>query len=202
MVVSFGGRTFGRRRRSAIDEKFRTSGASRRDELTDLPHHFDSRSRTVRAIIETPRGSRQKFTYGPKLEAFVLKKLLPAGMTFPLDFGFIPSTRGEDGDPLDLLVVTDEPLPIGAVLRVRLVGVLEATQHEHRSAMRKDRLIDVACESTAHAKVRALTDLGAAFAREIELFWTTYNALRDRRFDVIGWRGAAQAAMLIRASRR
>ena len=65
--------------------------------------------RLVNVVIETPRGSRNKFAYDEKLGVIRLKKVLPAGMDFPYDFGFVPSTKGDDGDPLDALLLMDEP---------------------------------------------------------------------------------------------
>ena len=84
----------------------------------------------VNVIIETPRGSQNKFDFDPKLRVFVLKKTLPMGTVFPFDFGFIPKTLGEDGDPLDVLVITDEPAYPGCMVHARLLGVLEARQED------------------------------------------------------------------------
>jgi inorganic pyrophosphatase len=89
---------------------------------------YDSDSGDLRAIIETPRGSRNKFRYDPECDCFELATALPEGMSFPFDFGFVPSTLADDGDPLDLLVLMDAPVPSGCVLRCRLIGVIEALQ--------------------------------------------------------------------------
>src|SRR5579863_7953432 len=85
----------------------------------------------VRVIIETPKGSRNKYAFDPALGAFVLRKVLPAGMAFPYDFGFVPATIGGDGDPLDVLVLMDEPAFPGCVLKCRLVGVIRGRQKSH-----------------------------------------------------------------------
>jgi inorganic pyrophosphatase len=74
---------------------------------------YDSESGDLRAVIETPRGSRNKFRYDPECDCFELATALPEGMSFPFDFGFVPSTLGDDGDPLDLLVIMDAPVPSG-----------------------------------------------------------------------------------------
>lgn len=81
---------------------------------------------TLQVIIETPRGSRNKYNFDPDQKIFTLKKVLPAGMVFPYDFGFIPDTRGGDGDPLDVLVLMDEPAVPGCLVPIRLIGVIEA----------------------------------------------------------------------------
>src|SRR4051812_15114938 len=100
-------------------------------DLTRLPHDLDRDAGECNAVIETPKGNRAKYNYDPDTGLFILKSLLPEGMSFPLDFGFVPSTLCDDGDPLDIMVLADEPCPIGALLRVRLIGVLEAEEKEH-----------------------------------------------------------------------
>src|SRR3954468_19618945 len=89
-----------------------------------VPHRLDRRTMTARAVVETPKGSRSKFDYDPETGLFALAGLLPEGMSFPMDFGFFPSTKAEDGDPLDVLVLHDEPLPVGATVKVRLIGLI------------------------------------------------------------------------------
>src|SRR6188768_486559 len=85
---------------------------------------------TINVVIETPRGSRNKFHFDEKLRQFSLKKVLPAGSAFPYDFGFIRGTKAEDGDPLDVLVLMDESAFPGCQVESRLVGVIEAEQVE------------------------------------------------------------------------
>ena len=96
---------------------------------------------SVNVIIETPKGSRNKFKYDPDLRMFKLSKVLPEGMVFPYDFGFVPSTKGEDGDPVDVLVLADEPTFPGCLLECRLVGVLEAEQEEKKNGRRTQDLL-------------------------------------------------------------
>ena len=93
-------------------------------DLTSMPHQLDAKKATCRAIIETPKGSRNKFNYDPETNLFRLAGLLPEGMMYPFDFGFIPSTLGEDGDPLDILVLMDAPAHAGCLIEVRLIGIL------------------------------------------------------------------------------
>jgi inorganic pyrophosphatase len=75
---------------------------------TRLPP-FETGNAGLTVIIETPKGSRNKYAYDPKERIYGLRKVLPAGMAFPYDFGFVPSTIADDGDPLDVLVLMDEP---------------------------------------------------------------------------------------------
>src|SRR3954463_9187396 len=107
---------------------------------------FDSNMKCLNVVIETPKGSRVKYAYDPDAEMFELKKALPEGMMFPFNFGFIPGTKAEDGDPLDILILNQEPLIPGCLLKARLLGVLEAEQSEDGKTTRNDRLIGVAIE--------------------------------------------------------
>lgn len=168
--------------------------------LLRIDHRLDEARKTCRAVIETPRGQRGKLAYDPHTEAFALKRLLPDGMSFPLDFGFVPLTQGQDGDPLDILVVHDEPLPTGALVEVRLIGVLVSEQTEDGSTVRNDRLIGVTTASHLFAKTERLEDLGEAFAKNLERFWINYNALRGVDFRVLARQDAQAAIQLITAS--
>ena len=113
-------------------------------DLTTLPHQLDAKKATCRAIIETPKGCRNKFDYDPETNLFMLGGLLPEGMMFPFDFGFIPSTLGDDGDPLDILVLMDAPTHSGCLIDVRLVGIITAEQTEDGKTEANDRLMGVA----------------------------------------------------------
>src|SRR5438046_3067059 len=85
---------------------------------------------TIEVIVETPKGCRNKYAWDEKKERFRLNKILPSGAVFPFDFGFIPKTKGEDGDPLDILIIMDEPAFPGCLLECRVVGALKAAQTE------------------------------------------------------------------------
>jgi inorganic pyrophosphatase len=155
----------------------------------------------IAVIVETPQGSRNKLKFEPELGRFRLSHVLPAGMAFPFDFGFIPDTRGEDGDPLDVLVLSDAPLPMGCIVDTRLVGVLEVEQRERSGeVVRNDRLIGVAVESTTHRATRELDDVSRALLDEIEAFFDQYNRLDGKAFRVLHRRGSSAAADLVRRS--
>lgn len=137
----------------------------------------------VRVVIETPRGSRNKYSYDPECDCMQLSTVLPEGMVFPYDFGFVPSTLGQDGDPLDILILMDEPVVPGCIVRARLIGAIEAEQKEkHEDWTRNDRLIAVATHAQTHNGARKLTDLRPHLVKEIKEFFVTYNKLRDRKF--------------------
>src|ERR1700742_1351095 len=90
----------------------------------------------VQVIIETPAGSRNKFAYDPDQAIFALKKVLPAGMVFPYDFGFLPQTLAPDGHPLDVLLLMDDPTFTGCAVRARLIGVIEGQQVDGKKKIR------------------------------------------------------------------
>src|SRR5689334_2576399 len=96
--------------------------------LTRLPT-FDGDG-FVHVVVETPRGSRTKCAYQEEGGYFLRKFTLPDGMSFPYDFGCIPSTRANDGDPLDILVLGDVPLPMGCIAKARVIGGIKATETE------------------------------------------------------------------------
>lgn len=164
-------------------------------DLTRLPAHAGKDELNV--IIETPRGNRNKFNYDPELGLFVLGKLLPPGAVFPYDFGFIPSTLGEDGDPLDVLMLMDEPVPVGCLIRAWLIGVIEAEQTEDGQTVRNDRLLAVAAKCHAYCETRALSDLSPELVEGIEHFFVSYNEMEGKRFKPIGRRGRKTAEDLV-----
>ena len=110
----------------------------------------------VRVVIESPQGARHKLKYDPTTEAFELKKTLPAGMAFPFDFGFIPSTLGGDGDPLDSLVLMEKESFVGCLIGVRVIGVIEAEQTKDGKATRNDRLITAAVHSLIYQETQSI----------------------------------------------
>jgi inorganic pyrophosphatase len=152
----------------------------------------------LRAVLETPQGSRHKLKYLPDDETFEVSTTLPAGMSMPFDFGFFPRTKAADGDPLDVLVLMDGPAHPGVVVAVRLLGVIEAEQSEDGGKpYRNDRLLAVALGSTERGNLRRLTDLDDTLLTQIEAFFETYDRLTGKSFRPIGRRGARVARRLL-----
>jgi inorganic pyrophosphatase len=154
----------------------------------------------VIVVIETPKGSPNKLAFEPRYGTFVLKSVLPAGAVFPFDFGFVPSTRAEDGDPLDVLVLMDAPVFPGCIVPSRLIGVIEAEQTEEGETERNDRLLAVAADSAAHRSVQQLSDLSEDLVAQIEHFFVSYNQARGKRFTVKGRAGSRRALSLVKAA--
>jgi inorganic pyrophosphatase len=146
-------------------------------------------------VIETPSGSRTKYTWDPAAGRFRAKRTLPLGTAFPFDFGFVPGTRAADGDPLDALVLADAPLAVGVVVACRLLGVARVAQSEigSRKLVRNDRLLAVPSDAIRGAEWRTLADLGPRLLEEIEAFFRSYIEREGRRFRDLGF-GDARAA--------
>ena len=150
----------------------------------------------VHVVIETPQGSAHKLALDEERGLFVLRRALPLGMVFPYDFGFVPSTRGDDGAPLDVLVLLDGPTAPGVLLEARLIGVIEAEQKNDdgdAAPERNDRLLAVSPLSARHGDARTLDDVGARTVDEIERFLVRYQEALGRTFTPLG-RGDAHAA--------
>ena len=168
--------------------------------LGSLPA-VDDKGRLL-AVIEAAAGSRNKLKFDPATGVLTLHTMLPLGTSFPYAFGFVPSTLGEDGDPLDVMVFLDEQVPPGVVGRGRLVGVSLATQTKDGAIMRNDRLLAVADKSHAYRRVQALADLDRSVLDEIERFFQFYNAQKGEKFTPLGRQGAKRAEALVRKGSR
>ena len=148
---------------------------------------------TVQVVIETPKGSRNKYAFDPDQQVFALKKVLPAGMTFPFDFGFVPSTKAEDGDPTDVLVLMDEPAFPGCLLKCRIIGVIEGQQGKKKSGKRNDRLVAIEVANHSFAHVRHVKELGKKFVKELEEFFVNYHDLDGRKYRILDFKGPSEA---------
>jgi inorganic pyrophosphatase len=154
----------------------------------------------INVVIETPKGSRNKYAHDPERGVFALKKVLPAGMSFPYDFGFVPSTTAGDGDPIDALVLMDEPAFPGCVLQARLIGVIEGETIEDGEAERNDRLIAIELNTHSFAAIKTLEDLGEEFLAELEAFFVNYHELSNHEWRLLGSRGPRVARDLVKAA--
>jgi inorganic pyrophosphatase len=157
----------------------------------------DWKGKEVRVIIETPKGSRNKYAFDQEEGIFALKKVLPSGMTFPYDFGFIPSTLADDGDPVDVLVLMDEPAFPGCLLKCRLIGIIEGEQGTGKKRERNDRLVAVETDNHAWSNVKHVNELGKEFVKELEEFFVNYHALKGKKFRVLGLKGPGAARKCI-----
>lgn len=161
---------------------------------------FEKDTSRLNVIIESPRGSSNKYTFDEQRGLFYLDGILTAGHSFPFDFGFIPGTLGGDGDPLDVLLIIDEPVFTGCLVPSRLIGVIKAEQTEKGETMRNDRLIAVAADSHTHSNTRSLNDLNKTLLDQMEHFFISYNEAKGKKFKPIGRGGAQDAIDLVQSS--
>jgi inorganic pyrophosphatase len=166
--------------------------------ISKMPSCFKG---TVNVIIETPKGSQNKFDYDPEFDLFTLKKALPMGTVFPFDFGFIPNTKGEDGDPLDILVIMDQPAYPGCHVACRLLGVLTADQIEKNGKkLRNDRFVGVAECSVQYHSIKKIKELSTSMIEEIENFFVDYNKHQGKKFIPLKWKNPEKAIEMINDS--
>jgi inorganic pyrophosphatase len=153
-------------------------------------------------VIETPKGSRNKYAFDVKARVFSLTKVLPVGMEFPYDFGFVPSTKAEDGDPLDALVLMDEPAFPGCRLSCRPIGVIEGEEKHKRSVERNDRLVCVEQGTHGYTHIKHIDALGKAFERELEDFFVNYHKLGGSEYRILSVKGPARAWRRVKDCRK
>jgi inorganic pyrophosphatase len=163
---------------------------------------IDPETGDLNVIVETPKGSRNKFNFDEKHGIFKLGGVLPEGAVFPFEFGFLPSTLGEDGDPVDIVVLMDAPTCVGCLITARAIGVIEAEQTEKGKTTRNDRLIAVATHAHLHGAVKSLKDLNSKLVDEMEHFFVSYNQIRGKEFKPHGRFGPKRALELIEKGKK
>ncbi|PWT71534.1 MAG: inorganic pyrophosphatase [Bacteroidetes bacterium] len=143
---------------------------------------------TVDIVIETPKGSALKYDYDPTTHFFKLKKILPSGMVFPYDFGFIPGTKGEDGDPLDIIMISEFASFPGCVITCKIIGGFKAEQSEEKGKkkmIRNDRFFSIPKCSQILKNIKTLGDLPLETVNELEDFFIDYNRIEGKEFHVL-----------------
>jgi inorganic pyrophosphatase len=156
----------------------------------------------LQVIIETPKGCRNKYSFDDLQKIFVLKAALPAGMVFPYDFGFLPRTLADDGDPIDVLVLMDEPAFPGCALMARLIGVIEGEQTDKKQTTRNDRLVAVADTAHMWANTKSIKDLPKKALKEVEEFFVNYHELQGKKYKLLAVKGKKTALTLIEKARK
>ncbi len=164
---------------------------------------YDRETGDVTVVVETPKGSQNKYKYDPSTGALRLTAVLGEGLAFPYDFGFVPSTLGADGDPLDVLLFLDYGVPPPTVATARLIGVLEVRQRlSGEEWLRNDRLFAVATHAHSHQHLKTLGDLRPHLLDEVESFFTHYAGLNGKELQVLDRKGPNRAHKLIKAGQK
>ena len=150
--------------------------------------------KTVDAMIEIPRGSRNKYEYDEEFGVIALDRTLYSAVHFPTDYGYVPGTRGPDGDAVDVMVMVEESVFPGCLVRVRLLGVLAI---QKTNGDQESKLLAVPVNEPRFAEVRDIADVPRHLCEEIEHFFEVYKDLEGVQTRTNGFEGAAAAAEAI-----
>jgi inorganic pyrophosphatase len=140
----------------------------------------------IDVIIETPKGSKYKYIFDEKQNRFRVKKILPTGLAFPYDFGFIPGTKGDDGDPLDVMIIAEDSFVPGSMVECEIIGAIKARQVSEDETVRNDRIMAVPVMTMEKDKEVALEDFSKHKITEIENFFIYYNKMEKKEFKPLG----------------
>ncbi len=144
---------------------------------------------TVQVVVEIPCGSRNKYEYDPTLDVIALDRPLYSAVHYPTDYGFVPGTKASDGDPIDALVMVEEPTFPGCLIRVRLIGVLMIEDGDTV----EPKLLAVPVNEPRFAAYQGIKDVPDHLLKEIENFFDIYKQLEGKKVKARGWQGANQA---------
>lgn len=147
----------------------------------------------LNVLVEIPAGSKNKYEFDKDLNAMALDRVLAASVHYPLDYGFVPNTLADDGDPLDGMVMMDEPTFPGCVIAARPIGMLEMIDGGDRD----EKLLCVPAKDPRYAEVHSLKDVAPHRLEEIAEFFRTYKNLEKKKTEILGWKDADQVAALV-----
>jgi inorganic pyrophosphatase len=152
----------------------------------------------INVIVETPLGSRIKYAYDPLRDVMKMKHQLPYGYFFAFNFGFIPNTKAEDGDPLDVVIYSDEACVSGSLIECRVAGALLARQRENGRTVRNDRIIGVPAGVKIYESIKSIRDIDSRMRSQLENFFISYENHRGILFRTIKWISSTQALSAIK----
>lgn len=154
----------------------------------------------VNVIVDTPKGSSEKFKYDLEARCYRVSRILPRGSVFPYDFGSIPQTLAEDGDPLDIVIICEAASFTGCLMNAKLIGTLSAEQREGNKVIRNDRLLGVPVTEVNPAEFSNIKELPLKLVEELENFFVSYNRAHGREYRPIGRDGPDWAAQALAAA--
>ncbi len=146
------------------------------------------------AVIEVPKHSRNKYEYDEELDVIKLDRVLHSPLVYPADYGFVPETRAEDGDHLDVLVLTGSPALPGALIEVRPVGIMHMTDCGEPD----DKILVVQADNPRYSNIKDIKDLREHTLKEVQHFFEQYKALEEKDVEVTGFEGRDVALEMIK----
>ena len=148
-------------------------------------------------IIEVVSGSRDKYEYSPEWETFVLDRIIPSSVVFPVEYGFVPQTWFEDGDPLDIMAISYEPLEVGAIARVRVIGALIIEDEEGPDP----KILSVLVNDARLEGYKDISDIHKQKLIEIQEFFETYKRLEPHKWTKVReWKNAKEAMEIVKSA--
>jgi inorganic pyrophosphatase len=147
----------------------------------------------INVLIEIPAGSKNKYEYDKDLQAFALDRVLYASVQYPYDYGFVPNTLADDGDPLDGMVLMDQPTFPGCIIAARPIGMLEMVDGGDRD----EKILCVPDKDPRYAQVKSLQDIAPHRLEEIAEFFRTYKNLEKKKTEILGWKDVDQVMPLV-----
>lgn len=137
----------------------------------------------VYAVIEIPKGSNNKYEYDKEIESFILDRVLFSPMFYPGEYGLIPNTLWDDGDPMDILVITNQPTFTGCIIETKVIGVLKMID----SGESDYKIIGVPVNDPNYKNVEDIFDIEESFLNKIVHFFKEYKTLEDKKTEILGW---------------
>jgi len=163
------------------------------DVWRDLPPG-DEPPELLNAVIEVISGSRDKYEYHPDWETFVLDRIIPSSVVFPVEYGFVPQTWFDDDDALDIMVLSYEPLEVGCIVKVRLIGALIIEDEKGEDP----KILSVLLNDARFEGYKDITDVHKHRLREIQEFFETYKRLEQRKWTKFKeWKNAEEARKIV-----
>ncbi|MGB5974377.1 MAG: inorganic diphosphatase [Nodosilinea sp.] len=147
----------------------------------------------LNVLVEIAGGSKNKYEFDKDLNAFILDRVLFSSVKYPYDYGFVPNTLADDGDPLDGMVLMDEPTFPGCVIAARPIGMLEMIDGGDRD----EKILCVPAEDPRYANVKSLEDVASHRLDEIAEFFRSYKNLEKKVTEILGWQNVDKVAALV-----
>jgi inorganic pyrophosphatase len=170
--------------------------------LDQIPAFSEHEHDVFHVVVESPRGSAVKLKYRPDLGAMSISRPLAAGLVYPFDWGFVPSTKGPDGDPVDAAVFWDVATFPGVVIPCRALAVIQVEQNrpDGKGRARNDRILALPIDARRQRELRSETELPTRVREELEHFFIAATVFEGKDPRILGWAGADAALDLLRSS--